>query len=459
MSVLSPTTDAPDHIARRTRRKVAWRVLPLLLLLYLIAYLDRANVGFAKLRMQDDLGFSDTVFGIGFGLFFVGYLFLEVPGALLVEHWSARKWFARILVTWGFCSMGMALVRTPEQFYLARFLLGLAEAGFFPGVIVYFTHWFPRADRARAMSAMLLGVPLSLALGARVSALLLEADWFSVTGWQWVFLIEGAPAVLLGLAVPFLLTDRPLNARWLTPDERAWLESTLEAERRATAEVGTVSLRQALRTRNVWALALAILATNLGGYVFVFWLATVVQGLLDAAGRAADAANVLNWTGFVYLFGFFGVLASGWSSDRTGDRKGHCIAGQFGTGLFLALAMIPGQPWELVFGWLCLVGFFAHFWFTPFWVLPTMTLTSSAAAVSIGIINMCANLAGAIGSPVIGVVKDAGWGDQAAMGLVTACYLLGAAFVATVRLPPRAPEPNSPAPFPLREGESNCLRF
>src|SRR5438874_6402053 len=181
---------APEAI----RRKVARRLLPFVFLLYIVAYLDRANAGFAKLAMVDDLKFSDAVFGLGFGIFFIGYLILEIPGALLVEHWSARKWFARILVTWGFCSMAMALVRTPTQFYVARFLLGLAEAGFFPGVIVYFTHWFPRKDRARAMSAMLVGIPISLALGARVSAVLLEQNWFGLSGWQWVFVAEGVPA-------------------------------------------------------------------------------------------------------------------------------------------------------------------------------------------------------------------------------------------------------------------------
>lgn len=434
MPDLDPTPDERDEIARSARRKVAWRVLPLLFLLYVIAYLDRANVSFAKLRMQNDLGFSDAVFGFGFGLFFVGYMFLEIPGALLVEHWSARKWFARILVTWGFCSMAMALVETPTQFYVARFLLGLAEAGFFPGVIVYFSHWFPRKDRARAMSAMLIGVPLSLALGAPVSAVLLEQHWFDLKGWQWVFLVEGAPAVLLGVAVPFLLTDRPRQAQWLTIEERKWLEDVLEAERRETAGVGTVTLTQALATRNVWLLALALLATNMGGYVFVFWLATVVQGLLVAAGRGADSTHVLIWTGFVFLCGFLGVIVSGWSSDRTGDRKGHCIAGQLGAGLFLTLAMIPGQPWFVVFGWLCLTGFFAMFWFTPFWVLPTLTLTSSAAAISIAVINMCGNIAGAIGSPVVGVMKDAGWGDQAAMGFVAGCFAIGAVFVALVHI-------------------------
>jgi ACS family tartrate transporter-like MFS transporter len=428
-------TDSND-VGRRARRKAAWRILPLLFCLYVIAYLDRANIGFAKLRMQDDLNFSETVFGIGVALFFVGYMFLEIPGALLVEHWSARKWFARILVSWSACSMAMALVETPLQFYAVRFLLGLAEAGFFPGVIVYFTHWFPRRDRARAMSVMLFGVPLSLALGARVSAVLLEQTWLDLTGWQWVFLVEGAPAVLLGAMLPFILPDRPRDARWLTQAERDWLESSLEVERREVAAAGTISLGQTLGMRNVWLLALALLATNIGGYIFVFWLATVIEGLLASTGHNAGATNVLNWTGFVYLCGFLGVLVSGWSSDRSGDRKGHCIAGQLGAGFFLVLSVVPGQSWELVFVWLCLAGFFAMFWFSPFWVLPTLSLTSSAAAVSIGAINMCGNIAGAIGSPIVGMMKDAGWGDGAAMRFVAICFAAGAVFVALVRVPP-----------------------
>ena len=450
-----PTPDERDAIARSARRKVAWRALPLLFLLYVIAYLDRANVGFAKLKMQHELGFSDTVFGIGVGLFFVGYLFLEIPGALLVERWSARKWFARILVSWGACSMAMALVETPTQFYVVRFLLGLAEAGFFPGVIVYFTHWFPRRARARAMTGMLVGIPISLSLGAYLSGWLLEQTWFDLKGWQWVFLAEGAPAVLLGAAVPFLLTDRPHQAKWLTPAEREWLETTLEAERREAA-VGTMPMRDALKLRTVWLLALGIFFTNIGGYAFVFWLPTAVKGLLAVTGRDAADPNVLNWSSLVYLCGLAGVILSGWSSDRTGDRKWHCVVGQIGAGTFLGLSVIPGQPWEAVFAWLCLAGFFANCWYTPFWVLPTLSLTLSAAAVAIGFINMCANLAGAVGSPVVGAIKDAcsgalgpsvgaaynaGLGDRIALVFLTVCFAVGAVFVSMVRVPPRREPP------------------
>src|ERR1044071_1365951 len=215
------------------RRKVAWRVLPLVFVLYVVAYLDRANVGFAKLRMASDLKFSEEVFGLGIGIFFIGYLSLEIPGALLVERWSARKWFARILISCGFISALTAFVRTPSQFYLARFFLGVAEAGFFPGIIVYFTHWFTSRDRARALSGLIIAVPLSLALGAPVSALLLDANWLGLAGWKWLFIIEGLPAVLLGIVTLLVLTDRPRDAKWLTPAERDYLEQALAAEARA----------------------------------------------------------------------------------------------------------------------------------------------------------------------------------------------------------------------------------
>jgi MFS transporter, ACS family, tartrate transporter len=429
-SAAEPTVDP-----RAVRRKVTWRIIPLLFLLYIVSYLDRANVGFAKLQMSSLPGFSDKVFGWGFGIFFVGYLVLEIPGALLVEHWSARKWFARILVTWGFCSMAMALVRTPWQFYLARFCLGLAEAGFFPGMIVYFTHWFPRAERGRALAGMVLAIPVSLVIGAWASGALLEVHWFGLPGWQWVFLAEGIPAVVLGVAVPFLLADRPWQAKWLTADERAWLEGKLEAERRESAVAGGVTLWQALRQPTVWILALGILATNTGGYALSLWLPTAVKNfLLETRGAAADF-DVLNWTCPIYACGLAGVWLSGQSSDRTGDRKWHCIAGQVLTGLSLAGSVIPGQSWTVVFIWLCLTGFFANSWPSPFWVLPTLTLSSSAAAVSIGFINICANIAGLIGNPVVGTMKTAGASDQACLLFLACCYLAGGAVIALLRIP------------------------
>jgi ACS family tartrate transporter-like MFS transporter len=311
----------------------------------------------------------------------------------------------------------------------------LAEAGFFPGVIVYFTHWFPRRQRARALTGMLIGIPISLSFGGYLSRWLLEQSWFGLEGWQWVFIAEGAPAIMLGVVVPFLLTDRPQAARWLNPAERTWLENTLSAERTDAAAAGVTRLREALRLRAVWLLALGIFFTNIGGYAFVFWLPTVVQGLLAGMGRDAGEANVLAWASFVYLCGLGGVLLSGWRSDRTGDRKWHCVGGQVGAGLFLALSAIPDQSWGIVFLWLCLAGFCANFWYTPFWVLPTLSLSLSAAAVAIGFINMWANLAGWVGSPIIGSMRDAGLGDGACLLLLAVSFGVGGVLVAVIEVP------------------------
>jgi ACS family tartrate transporter-like MFS transporter len=463
---------------RAVSRKVAWRILPVIFLLYIIAYLDRANASFAKLQMEKLLQFDDAVFGWGFGVFFVGYLLLEIPGALLVEHWSARKWFARILLTWGLCSMGMALVSRPWHFYTARFLLGLAEAGFFPGVVVYFTHWFPRAERGRAMAGMVVGIPISLALGARVSALLLEVNWFGLAGWQWMFLVEGVPAVVMGAAVLFLLPDRPRHASWLTLAEREWLEHPVSAgpgwqqgkpafSQAVAAPPGLVAapaesltpstaavsppppldlgLSAVLRQPTVWLLALGIMAANTGGYALLYWLPTAVRNLLEATGREATPTATLDWMSLIYLCGLAGVVISGQSSDRTGERKWHCVAGMTLTGVFLVATVTPNQRWEWVFVWLCLVGFFCVFWPSPFWVLPTLTLSSSAAAVSIGFINICANVAGLIGSPVVGQLKEHGYSDQFCLWILALCYVGGGTIIALLRVPRsrRPPEAKS----------------
>src|SRR5437867_11088836 len=416
------------------RRKVAWRVLPLVFLLYIVAYLDRAHVGFAKLRMASDLQFSEEEFGLGIGIFFIGYLLLEIPGALLVERWSARKWFARILISWGCISALTALVRTPMQFYVARFLLGVAEAGFFPGIIVYFTHWFSTADRARALSGLVMAVPFSLALGAPLSAMLLDVNWLGLAGWKWMFILEGLPAVVLGSLTLLWLTDRPRQAKWLTPEERAHLEELLAAEARAKEAAGGTTVWQALRLPNVWLLALGIFATNTGGYALAFWLPTTVKNLSGNSDHAA-----LLYSGLFYSCGVLSVFVSGQSSDHSGERKWHCVSGQVATALFLAGSTIPGQPFPLVMTWLCFTALGAYFWPCPFWALPTLTLTASAAAVSIGFINMLANLAGYLGNHTIGWLKNHAVGESACLLFLASCYLLGGVLVSFVKIPEPAP--------------------
>ncbi|MDX1979757.1 MAG: MFS transporter [Bryobacteraceae bacterium] len=420
-----------DTAIAALRRKVAWHILPLVIVLYIVAYLDRANVGFAKLRMAADLGFSEEVFGLGIGIFFLGYLTLEIPGALLVERWSARKWFARILITWGFISAATAFVETPMQFYVVRFLLGVAEAGFFPGIIVYFTHWFPMRDRGRALSGLVVAVPFSLALGAPVSAALLHLDWLELKGWQWLFLLEGLPAVVLGMVTLWRLTDRPRDAKWLTAAEREYLEGRLAEEARAKQAAAPFSIGQALGSRTVWLLALGIFATNTGGYALSFWMPTTVKSL----SRGSDTTALL-FSGLFYLCGLVGVLYAGFSSDRSGDRKWHCVVGQSATGLLLAASAIPGQPFALVMTWLLLTGLVAHSWPPPFWALPTLTLTASAAAASIGFINIFANLAGYLGNHLIGWMRYQGAGDSACLFFLACCYLLGGLIVSFVKVTP-----------------------
>lgn len=436
------TSGAVDPV--RLRRKVAWRIVPLVVLLYFIAYLDRANVGFAKLRMAEDLKFSEEVFGLGIGIFFIGYLVLEIPGALLVEHWSARKWFARILVTWGLISAATGFVQTPAQFYAVRFLLGVAEAGFFPGIIVYFTHWFVSQDRARAMSGLILAVPCSLALGAPLSGLLLEVNWLGLAGWKWLFIIEGLPAVVLGLVTLGWLTDRPRDAHWLTPAERDHLEGLLAAEARAKEVQGRVTIRQALRERNVWLLALGIFAANTGGYALTFWLPTTVRNLSGGTVRAT-----LWCSGLFYACGLASVLWSGQSSDRSGDRKWHAVGGLAATALFLAGSTLPGQSFAVVMLWLCLTGFAAFSWPSPFWALPTLTLSASAAAVAVGLINMSANLAGYCGNHLFGWLKGRGLGDAGCLLFLAASYLVGAAILALLRVPPSGKPSGVPGNRPV----------
>ncbi len=411
------------------RRKVAWRVLPLVFVLYIVAYLDRANAGFAKLRMAGDLQFSDAVFGLGIGIFFIGYLLLEIPGALLVERWSARKWFARILISWGIVSSLTAFVTTPAEFYAARFLLGVAEAGFFPGVIVYFTHWFTAQDRTRALSGLVMAIPFGLAVGAPVSGLLLEVTWMGMAGWQWLFILEGIPAVILGFVTLRYMTDRPRHAQWLTPAERDYLELTLATEAQAKEGKNKVSVWQALRMPNVWLLALGIFATNTGGYALTFWLPSMVKSL----SGGTDSATLL-YSGLFYSCGLVGVFISGQSADRTGERKWHCVFGQAATAFFLAGSAMTGQPFAVVMTWLCLTGFVTYFWPSPFWALPTLTLTASAAAVSIGFINMCANLAGWLGNYQMGWLRSHGYSDSTCLFFLASCYLMGAILVSFVKI-------------------------
>ncbi|MBI3667636.1 MAG: MFS transporter [Acidobacteria bacterium] len=424
-----PTLVSTLSLATRTPARIRRRILPFVFLLYIVAYLDRANVAFAKMPMTADLHFSEAVFGFGAGIFFIGYLLLEIPGALIVERWSARKWMSRILLTWGLTTVLIGFVRTPVQFYSARFLLGAAEAGFFPGIIVYLNHWFTRRDRARAMAGFILGIPISLVLGAPLSALILQLHWFGLAGWRWVFILQGLPAVVLGVVTLFYLTDHPRDARWLDREERDWITAELEAEKQEKRAMGHVSVWQALLQRNVLLLALALCLANTGGYAFVFWLPTIIRNRSSLSVSWATACAALP-----FGVGIVGLLLGSRSSDRTGERRLHTALPLMMQAVFFMLAGLPGQSFPLVLLWLCLTAVVGYSWPPPFWVLPTATLGESAAAASIGLINAIGNLGGFIGPTVVGYLLSRNFTYTTAILFLSSCFLVAGVLILNVRV-------------------------
>ncbi len=428
---LMPDSDLDSSLPARTVAKIRRRILPFIFALYIAAYLDRANVAFAKLSMQADLGFSEAVFGFGAGIFFVGYLLFEIPGALIVERWSARRWMARILITWGICAVVVGLIRTPMQFYGARFLLGVAEAGFYPGIIVYLTHWFPQRERARALSVFISAIAVSLVLGAPISALILQLDWLGLTGWRWVFILEGLPSVVLGVVTLFYLTDHPHQANWLTAKERQWIIAELEAEKREKR--AHLSIWQGLRQRNVLLLASALCCANILGSSFQLWLPSIIRTNSHLSIGMASACSAIPFAAALAA-----TLLAGKSSDRTGERRWHCALPLLAGALFFALSAIPGQPFPAIMIWLSLTAATTLAWPPPFWVLPTATLGRSAAAASIGLINSCGNMGGFFGPMIVGNLLTFHYPMSTAIVLLSSFYVVAAVLILAVRIPRKA---------------------
>jgi len=422
-----------DDLGDRARRRVRRRLLPFLMLLYVVAFLDRVNVNFAALAMGHDLGFGPREFGFGAGVFFLGYFLFEIPGTLIVERWSARRWMTRILISWGLVAAAMSLVKTPTQFYALRFFLGLAEAGFFPGIIVYLTHWFPAPDRAKAMGLFTVALPISNMLGAPISGLLLGVHWAGLAGWRWLFIIEGAPAVILGVVTFFFLTDRPQAARWLPPDERAWMVDTLAAE--AARRPGATAHRfgVALGDRRVWLLSLAYFLVVVPSYGFQLWLPQVVRN-----GSNLSSLGVSLVVDLAYVFGLPSLLLFGWSSDRSRERRWHAAIPirMLSSGL-CATALLQGH-WPAVLLGLILAGAGLNAHLPAFWALPPTFLGGSAAAGSIGLINSIGNLGGFVGPYLVGFLKEGR--SSFAPGLVALAIFgaLASAMILTLRFPPEA---------------------
>jgi MFS transporter, ACS family, tartrate transporter len=393
-------THAKSELETSTIRAISMRLIPFLVTAYFFAYLDRVNLGFAALTMNAELKFSPTVFGWGAGIFFVGYFIFEVPSNLALEKFGASRWIARIMVTWGIISVLMAMVNGERSFYILRFLLGVAEAGFFPGIILYLTYWYPAKYRARFLAAFAVAVPVSTVIGAPVSGLLLGLDGaMGLKGWQWLFVIEGIPSVLLGIVTWFYLTDRPNKADWLNAEQKAWLASKLQAENAAKQTAKHLSLGQALSSGKVIALSLIYFGYVGALYGMQFWLPQIVKafGLTNAQ------------TGFVtaipYLFGTIAMILWARHSDATRERVAHVGGPLLLTALALGVSSYITDPTAtMVVLTVAAIGMFCTF--AVFWTLPTAWLSGTAAAGAIALINSIGNLAGFGGPYLIGWVKE-----------------------------------------------------
>ena len=391
--------------------KVSWRLIPFMVLLYFVAFLDRVNVGFAALTMNKDLGLTATVFGNGAGIFFIGYFIFEVQSNIALEKFGARMWIARIMITWGIISGLMALTKGPISFYTLRFLLGIAEAGFFPGMILYLTYWFPSAYRAKIVGCFLLAIPISSIIGAPISTALLGTSILGLKGWQSLFILEALPALVLGVVVLFFMTDKPEKAHWLTPAERDWLSRVLQAERKTRESVHHYTLGQALMNPRVVLFGLMYFGIVIGLYGFSFWLPQIIKGF----------GGLSNWqVGLITMipsaFAAAAMYLWGRHSDKTGERVWHVFLPAIIGGTSLAISgFLTGTPaLALVALTIGAMGIYAAL--PTFWTLPTAMLSGTAAAGGIALINSIGNLGGYFGPSFMGYLKD--WTKSHTYGLI-----------------------------------------
>jgi ACS family tartrate transporter-like MFS transporter len=406
-------------------RKAAWKLLPFLGLLYFVSFLDRVNVGFAALTMNADIGLSAAAFGFGAGIFFVGYLLFEVPSNLILQKVGARRWIARIMVSWGVLSAACALIQGPTSFYVLRFLLGLAEAGFFPGVILYLTYWFPGSVRARVIGGFMVAIPLSNVIGAPLSTLLLDTSVFGLAGWRSMFLVEGLPAVILGIIVLFRLPDRPSTAKWLSPEEGRLLESMAGVEHGAGSHLG--GLRRGLLDPRTWLLGLIYFGLVLGLYGLGFWGPQIIKSMSGLDNRQTGLL-----TAAPYALAAVAMVAWSWRSDRKQERVWHIGLASFASAIgFVASAYVPG-PWAgMAALTLAAVGCYAAL--AVFWTLPTALLTGTAAAGGIALINSIGNAGGYLGPFLIGALKQHTGGYAAPMLMLAAATLASGCLVHLAR--------------------------
>jgi len=425
-----------DHAA--VYRKVTWRLIPFLFGCYILAYVDRVNVGFAKLQMQADLGMSDTVYGAGAGLFFIGYFLLEVPANMMLRRLGARRWLGPIMIAWGLVSASMIFVKGASTFYVLRFLLGVVECGFFPGVMLYLTFWFPQHRRARIVAMIITANPLSGVLAGPVSGWILSRahDSGGLRPWQWLFLVEGLPSVLAGIITLVYLVDTPAKASWLNAEERRLIARDLELEEQAKKRAGASAhrFRDAFRTAKVWVLCLAFFGIQMGNYGLAFWLPQILKDTFTADPWLIGLISTIPWGTAAISMVFYAH-----HSDRTGERRWHVALGVGIAGVTLAIGGLPGLTGWPALALITCTTVALMCTQAVFWALPTAVLSGTAAAAGIAWINSVGNLAGYLSPFLVGRIRDA-MGSMMPAYLVLGVSCLAASALALAVARPRSPE-------------------
>jgi len=410
----------PDRLESAVVSRLMWRLMPFLFLLYIVAYLDRINVSFAVLQMREQFGLSERVIGRASGIFFLGYFFFQLPSNFVLEKVGVRHWISALMVAWGVISCCMIFIRGPVSFYVMRFLLGAAEAGFFPGIILYMKHWFPAGARARAVAWFMTANPLAGVVGSPISGALLGIHAARMAGWQWMFVLEGMPAIVLGATVFWTLADSPEEAKWLESDEKAWLLEKLEGERSAEARMDRASFRKALFSLRIWALSAVYFSVSTTMYGLTLWLPSVIRALSGLS---------YFWTSVVAVIPFVVtavvMVLVGMHSDRTGERRWHTATSAFvAAAALVAAAAAYGNSTALVVAGIGLGMACAEAMAGPFWAMATSRMAGLSAAAGIAVINSLANLGGYFGPDIVGFFRTANGGFRGGLLAIAATVAL-----------------------------------
>ncbi len=422
------TTAELSHVGQRARRRVAYRLLPFVFLLYIVNYIDRVNVSFANLRMSADLGFSDRVYGLGVGTFYLTYVLFEIPGAIIVERWSARKWIARIMISWGIVTILTGFVHSIGQFYTARFFLGAAESSFFPGMIVYLTHWFCARDRSRAIACLYAANPAAALIGSPLAGWVLGVHWLSLPGWRWLFILEGFPAVVVGIVTFFYMTDRPAQAPWLPRDERDWLVNELQAELQAKKKTRNYTIKEAFCDLRILRLIFAYFLALTGALGTIYWIPTFLKRLSGVSNQTVTSLLLIP-----ALMGIAGMLINGWHSDRMAERHWHSAVPLVAAGFMFGLLTAFRHEVPLAIACLLLGSGFLYAYYPAFWAIPTMMLSEAAAAATFGLINSIGQLGGFAGNYAIGFLNDRTHSLAASFAFIALVYVAAGGLILSLR--------------------------